>query len=697
MDESKLRAWWWHRQGLDGSLRGKNPADILRQSGWARSVEGVGPYVTLFARGGTSREEADAAVAELEIHELPAARGCTYVLPASDFAVGLTVAQAFGEGEMKTAAKLGVTEKEVDELCDAVLAALGDEPLDPDAIKALVGKAVRNLGEEGKKKGMITTLPLALGVLQARGLIRRVPVSGRLDQQRYKYMRWSPGPLGNSKLSRGDAFTEVARRFFRWVGPATMKEFQWFSGLGVKTANDAVASLGLVPADEGGDRLLLPDDAEAFRKLATPKDPSYALVSSLDAISAARRDVSTLVEESDRDAVSNATFGDRPGGSLVDLAAHAILDRGRLIGYWEYDVDTGRIVWATFANKKDKALQRTVDETQTYVREQLGDARSFSLDSPKSRRPKLDALARLTASLCLALLVAGCSAGDGALRLAPTRTTSMLACILALPKAAASTAQMTKSCEKMVPRLEFVGLDQLAIDRILAGTPGTEDPGIRAPCSGGDLDRTMSGVETMGYGVLMNGQTGSVTLVQPDKVVTYQRDGKTESVPVAFTSGVADSSVVPSACALAIAQALTVVSQCEGQQWAGRGCATMLTLMAYCPDPMRLMIDPDVGYGCQPRVDADAVKSAAMKACASRARSETPCNPEVAANGWLRDPGGICASPSAMVSADKQTCVVPLAVSGARGTAKGTALVIWGKTTSGGPVFTPEAAKSPGG
>lgn len=47
----------------------------------------------------------------------------------------------------------------------------------------------RNLGEAGKKKGVITTLPVALGILQAHGEIRRVPVNGRLDQQRYGYVR----------------------------------------------------------------------------------------------------------------------------------------------------------------------------------------------------------------------------------------------------------------------------------------------------------------------------------------------------------------------------------------------------------------------------------------------------------------------------------------------------------------------------
>jgi hypothetical protein len=239
---------------------------------------------------------------------------------------------------------------------------------------------------------MITTLPLALGILQVRGEIRRVPTGGRLDQQRFKYVRWSPNPLAKSKISPNEAFTELARHFFGWVGPATMKEFQWFTGLGVKVAKDAVATLGLVPAEPGSERLFLPADVAAFATFLTPKEPQYALISSLDAISAARRDVSTLVDDKDRDKVAEATFGERPGGSLVDLAAHAIVDRGRLIGYWEFDVDEQRIVWATFAGKKDKALQRAVDETETYVRDQLGDARSFSLDSPKSRKPKIQAL-----------------------------------------------------------------------------------------------------------------------------------------------------------------------------------------------------------------------------------------------------------------------------------------------------------------
>ena len=62
--DEKLRAWWSHRQGLDGRLVGARPAEVLEQTGWARSVGGVGPYLTLFARGGASREAADEAVDE---------------------------------------------------------------------------------------------------------------------------------------------------------------------------------------------------------------------------------------------------------------------------------------------------------------------------------------------------------------------------------------------------------------------------------------------------------------------------------------------------------------------------------------------------------------------------------------------------------------------------------------------------------
>ena len=107
--QQKVRAWRAHLQGLDGRLEGRPAGEVLEQTGWARSVGGVGPYLTLFSRAGISRETADAAVAVLDIHELPSARGCTYVVPASDFALALKAGEGFTAGDMKVAYKLGVS------------------------------------------------------------------------------------------------------------------------------------------------------------------------------------------------------------------------------------------------------------------------------------------------------------------------------------------------------------------------------------------------------------------------------------------------------------------------------------------------------------------------------------------------------------------------------------------------------------
>ena len=388
----RLRAWWFARQGLDGSLAGADAATVLERSGWSRSVAGAGPYLTLLARAGVARAAADAAVAALSIHELPAVRGCTYVVPSSDFRLALTLGDAFGTSDMATARKLGVTDKEIDALCAAVLKALGKTTLAPDAIRDATGNASRSLGDEGKKKGMTTTLPLALGRLQATGDIRRVPVNGRLDQQRYAYTRWTPNPRAGKAFTDTDANAAIAERYFSWIGPATLKEFQWFSGLGVKVAKDAVTALQLQAVSDDSDLLIPASPIDAFRAFRVPVKPQYALVSSLDTITAARRNVLDLLDAADaeRDVVSDSSK--TKIGRLADLPSHAILDRGRLIGLWEFDTESAELVFALFTGKPDAALRAKIDETEAFVRDQLGDARSFSLDSPKSRGPRIASL-----------------------------------------------------------------------------------------------------------------------------------------------------------------------------------------------------------------------------------------------------------------------------------------------------------------
>ncbi|MGV3617381.1 MAG: DNA glycosylase AlkZ-like family protein [Fimbriimonas sp.] len=390
MDAAVLRSWWAARQALPLGMAGAAPAVVLERTGWARSVGGVNPYLTLFARAGTSREAADRAVADLQIHELPSARGCTYVVPASDHGLALTLARGFVEtGDLQTARKfLGVTDAEIDLLCERVLGLVGTDPMDPAELKKALGDAVRSFGPEGKKRGVTTTLPLALGRLQAHGEIRRRPVNGRLDQQRFGYVRWENAP---TPLSADEAYTELARRYFRWIGPASLAHFRWFSGLGVAAAKAAIAPLGLVPLEAEGDLLVRPEDREAVFAHVPPSEPAYSLVSGLDGLALLRRDLRASIDPADLDRHAFSDGAERALGGLSDLPHHAIFDRGRLVGLWEYDVEATEIAWTSFG-PADEALRAAVARMEAFVRQELGDARSFSLDSPASRKAAIRSL-----------------------------------------------------------------------------------------------------------------------------------------------------------------------------------------------------------------------------------------------------------------------------------------------------------------
>ena len=392
---SKLRAWWWTEQGLDGSLDGKTPREALMRSGWSRSVGGASPYIGIFARTGASMAVIDKAVADAEIHELPAARGCTYVLPKDDYAVGLSAARGFSDDSEITQAKrfLGVTDAEIDALCDAVVNAVEKTPLDPKDIKTAVDDKARSLGEEGKKRGTGSTLPLALGRLQVSGLIRRIPAEGRLDRQRYKYVAWKPSPMEGYSRTNEEALADLAELYWRWAGPASVSHFQKFAGIGVKAAKDVVAPLDYEPIEAGSDLLLPPGEIALFEAFEAPGEPHFNLVGSLDGVLLHRWELAPLLDDADKDRETATDKALAPIAFSRDLYSNAILDRGRLVGLWEYDPFEKEIISVSFV-KRTPALKSAIEKTEAFVRDQLEDCRSFSLDSPESRKPKLASAAR---------------------------------------------------------------------------------------------------------------------------------------------------------------------------------------------------------------------------------------------------------------------------------------------------------------
>lgn len=148
-------------------------------------------------------------------------------------------------------------------------------------------------------------------------------------------------------MTSEQAYTELARCYFRWIAPARLKEFQWFSGLGVKASKEAAEPLGLVPIEAGSEFLIQPDELDAFHAFQVEKRPSYSLVTSLDGLLLLRRDLAGFLDQADekRKVLVDKTKKELSG--LQDLPHHAILDRGRLIGLWEFDPSSKSIAWSS--------------------------------------------------------------------------------------------------------------------------------------------------------------------------------------------------------------------------------------------------------------------------------------------------------------------------------------------------------------
>ncbi|TMA22583.1 MAG: hypothetical protein E6J88_14035, partial [Deltaproteobacteria bacterium] len=156
-------------------------------------------------------------------------------------------------------------------------------------------------------------------------------------------------------------------------------------------AKAAIEKLKLAAVEHG---FLLPEDKTGFEKFRAPERPQYALVASLDNISHLRRAVAELLDEKHAKLEVYTEKKMENVSSVHDLPHHAILDRGRLIGFWEYDTEKAKIVWAAL-EKAPAKLHDAIERTEAFVRDQLGDARSFSLDSPESRGPRIAALKKL--------------------------------------------------------------------------------------------------------------------------------------------------------------------------------------------------------------------------------------------------------------------------------------------------------------
>ncbi|HEX2679101.1 MAG TPA: crosslink repair DNA glycosylase YcaQ family protein [Polyangiales bacterium] len=408
---SQARAAWCSAQGLTRAGNGaKNAVEVLSKHGLVRTLGGVDAYIALHARlPALDAEKLHGDVRSSRLRVVPAARGCMYLVAAEHVPAALRVAEQLSRADTeRTREKAGVKRGEYEKVAKHVLDTLAKHgPLGTDALrKALPPGAIRSLGEAGKKAGLSSTLPPALRLLEFRGEVERTLPEGRLDTERYLWRIATPA-RGESDAERDDssAFTELARVFFGAGALGTLEDFAEWSGLSQREAREALAPLSLtgVEVEDAGDAkatwLALPERVHELTSTPDTTD-AIAFLPFEDNLEALHGGVSRLVDPAHH-ATKVPSWGQkRPAtlGTARRMAWRTVMAEGRIVGFWEYDPDARDVVFACFDRLSPEVRERLAERAEalgTFLREQVGHGRSFSLDTDDALRERA---ARLRAS-----------------------------------------------------------------------------------------------------------------------------------------------------------------------------------------------------------------------------------------------------------------------------------------------------------
>jgi hypothetical protein len=159
-----------------------------------------------------------------------------------------------------------------------------------------------------------TGLRLAFLIMDVE--LEGVVCSGRLEDRQFTYALVSERAPRAKVLSRDESLAELATRFMQSHGPATLKDFAWWSGLTMRDARAGVALSGV-------DVLASPPPLDVSR------GATY-LLSNYDEY---------LIAYKDRGAVIDASRSRNLGTFTTREFPHQIILDGRVAGSWKRTID----------------------------------------------------------------------------------------------------------------------------------------------------------------------------------------------------------------------------------------------------------------------------------------------------------------------------------------------------------------------
>ncbi|HWS85863.1 MAG TPA: winged helix DNA-binding domain-containing protein [Pyrinomonadaceae bacterium] len=327
-------------QGIAAS-RFKNPADVVRWFGAVQAQDYLGSLWALGLRlPGASEAEVERTMAERSIIRTWPLRGTLHFVAAENvrWMLGLlgarTIARAGGRYR-----QLGLDEATFAKSRRVLARALegGRQLTRPELAAAL------------EREGIATDGQRLIHLLNRSALEGLACYAARRGKQFTFALLEEWAPPGK-RLSREEALAELAGRYFRSHGPATLEDFVWWSSL---TTTDARA--GLETVRKGLRREVFDGRTYWLASSTVSADDARPLAHLLPAFD------EYTVAYKDRAVVLHPSHARRPDAATAVLGPTVIVD-GRAVGTWKRSLKRGSVVietnlWTTLKRTERDALE----------------------------------------------------------------------------------------------------------------------------------------------------------------------------------------------------------------------------------------------------------------------------------------------------------------------------------------------------
>lgn len=317
--DARVRAARLHSHGLSNGL--PSIAAAVERLGAVQAQDLTASKWVLGARvPGSTVADVDAAIEAREVVRSWPLRGTLHLLPASMLRPILAIT---GPREQQRAVKRHA-ELELDAAVYRKVRTITEHEL------AGGSRSRVELQEAWEAAGIVTTGQRGYHLiwwLANDAVVCWGPIEGR-SQRLVLLDEWAPGPAGSA--APDDREATLAALFLSYVrghGPATVRDFAWWSGLTLTDARKAHAAVGDAVADFGDERLVAADSG-------WPADPASATPRATRALVLAAFD-EYFLGYTDRTAVCDPEFAARviPGGN--GIFQPILVERGRVVGTWK--------------------------------------------------------------------------------------------------------------------------------------------------------------------------------------------------------------------------------------------------------------------------------------------------------------------------------------------------------------------------